>query len=263
MTDRERTDPEPRRNRDFVQEVMTRSELLERLADQPRTARELADQLEMARSTVHRAADALEAHGLVEKPADRFESTGLGDVVAGELRTLRTNLEAARRIEPFLNTIDDSAPELPIEHFTDATVTCSGHRQAHVGVKRITDLIEATDSLRMFSSIISPLYVDVARREILDGTEIEVIFDQRIIDIILEQHVEEAMEAFETGRFEVYVAENVPFELFLFDERVGLAAHDESGIARAFVETTDPGARSWAESLYAEYAADTDAFRME
>lgn len=250
MTDRQEIEP----STDFVKVSMLRGELLELLMEEPRDARALADQLDMSRSTVHRATETLDELELVDKPGAQFETTGLGDVVAEELRALRTNLETAERLKPFLNTVDTSAVDVPLEHFSDATVTRSRRRQAHVGAKRIIELIEETDSLRMFSSIISPLYVDTARREILDGTDIEVVFDREVVEIITSRYVEEARDALETGRFHVLVDEDVPFELFLFDDRMGMAAHDESGIAHAFVESTSPEARAWAEDLYLDYA---------
>ncbi|MFP8957742.1 helix-turn-helix transcriptional regulator [Natrialbaceae archaeon A-CW3] len=243
---------------EFVSTVMTRAELLEQL-EESQTVRELANELSMARSTVHRATESLAEHDLVDKPNEHVEHTGLGTVVAEQLQGFRTRMEAAHQLEPFLNTLDGAATDIPLERFTDVTVTTTEQRQAHVGAKRITDLIEQTDSLRMFSSILSPLYVDVALQEMLDGTEIEVIFDEEIIAILAERYHEEAMEAFETGRFEVGMTDDVPFELFLFDDRMGMAAHDDDGIARAFVESTDPAAREWAESHYAEYADEAES----
>lgn len=239
----------------FVKEAMLRGELLELLQEEPRNARELTDQLNMSRSTVHRVTETLGDLGLVEKPGERFEITGLGAVVAAELEETREHVETAKQLEPFLNTIDTASVDIPLERFSDVHVTRSRRRQAHVGVKRIIELIEETDSLRMFSSIISPLYVDVALREILDGTEITVVFDREVVEIIASRYAEEAREALDTDRFHVYAAADVPFELFLFDDRMGMAAHDDSGIARAFVESTSPEARDWAEDLYREHAA--------
>lgn len=247
---------------DFVNVAMQRGELLELLAAESRNAQALAEQLDASRSTVHRVTETLEEFGLVEKPDESFAVTGLGAVVAEEVAELRTNLEIADRLEPFLNTVDTDRVDVPLECFAEARVTAPQQRQAHVGVKRIIELIEGTDSLRMFSSIISPLYVDVARREILEGTEIEVVFDREVVEIIASRHVDEARDALETGRFHVLAGEGVPFELFLFDDRMGMAAHDGSGIARAFVESSSPEAREWAESLYREYADAADTIDL-
>lgn len=248
---------------DFVDETMNRATLLEYLVSEPRTPRSLADRLGVSRSTVHRATEKLGELGLLEKTGGEYRLTPLGETVAGEIAALQTNLETAHRLEPFLNTIDEAGIEVPLEAFDDATVTAPQHRQAHVGVNRIIELIEESESLRMFTSILSPLYVDVAHREMLDGTEIEVLFDRDLIDIVVNKYEAEAREAFETGRFHVLVTEAVPFELFLFDDRMGMAAHDDSGIARAFVESTSPDALEWARDVYRSYAAGAQQFDME
>lgn len=247
-------------SQDFVEETINRNALLTLLADEPRKARSMADQLGTSRSTVHRATDRLGDLGLIEKSGETFEVTGLGLAVAEEIGELKTTLETANRLEPFLNTVDVSTIDVPLEEFDDATITAPRHRQAHVGVNRIIELIEQTSSLRMFSSIISPLYVDVAHREILGGTDIEVVFDREVLELIVNKYGEEARDAFETGRFHVLVADDVPFELFLFDDRMGMAAHDSSGIARAFVESTSAGAREWARELYERYVDDALRF---
>lgn len=243
---------------DFVTEVVARGELLSLLREQPRTGPTLAKHANVSRSTVHRVTETLQELGLVDKPDERFYLTGLGRLVAAEFEQFRRRVETARRLEPFLNTVDPSAVDVPLESFADVTVTAPRPRQAHVGVKRIIELIERSDSLRMFSSIISPLYVDAALAEMLDGMEITVLFDAEVMDIVGTRFAEEARRAFETGRFHVAVVEEVPFELFLFDDRMGMAAHDDAAVARAFVESRAPEARAWAEELFEEYAAGAD-----
>lgn len=240
---------------EFVLEAVQRFPLLAELHRDASDSRELERTLSMSRSTIHRATRSLEEEGLLTKREDRFELTKLGRVVVDRLGELESDLGAARLLEPFLNTVEDPELVIPLEPFADATVTRRRPRQAHFGVKRIIDRIEATDSLRMFSSIISPLYVEVAHREIMEGTDIEVIFDAEILDVIFEAYRTEAMEALETGHFHLLVGDDIPFELFVFDDGMGMAAHDGDGIARAFVETDAPAAVEWAEDIYRTYEA--------
>lgn len=247
---------------DFVKQTMTRAELLELLTDGPSSAQVLADELDTSRSTVHRVTETLGEYELVRRTDGQIAITGLGRTIAEELGHCRGKLNTARRLGPFLNTIDVEAVSIPLDRFEDPTVIAPTQRRAHVGVNRIIELIERTDSLRMFSSIISPLYVNAALREMIDGTRIEVVFDREVVEIIAGEYAEEASEALETGRFHVRVGEAIPFELFLFDDRTGMAAHDESGIARAFVESDSDAVREWAEDLYETYAERADPVEL-
>lgn len=246
----------------FLAEVVKRAPLFEALRDDPANARQLESSLSMSRSTIHRTMQSFDEWGLVRKRDGEFELTGLGEMIAGRLSTFDAHVEAACRLESFLNTVEPTDVEIPVQHFEDATVTRPRARQAHFGVKRILELIEDSESLRLFTSIISPVYVDVAHREMLNGTDIQAIFDAELVDIIVEEYRGEASEALASGRFDVLVYDGVPFELFLFDDVVGMAAHDDDGIPRAFVETDDPDARAWAERLYERHLADASPIRI-
>lgn len=250
------------RPEEFVDETLNRATLLNYLAEEPRRAREVAEKLGVSRSTVHRATEQLGDMGLVEKSGNEYAVTPLGAIAADEIDCLQTRLETAHELEPFLNTVGDADVDVPLGEFDDATVTAPQSRQAHVGVKRIIELVEESETIRLFSSILSPLYVDAAHREMLDGTEIEAVFDSEVVELMATKYREEALESFRTGRFHVLVGDDVPFELFLFDDRMGMAAHDDSGIAHAFVESTSAGAREWAEDLYRSYADDAREFEL-
>ncbi|WP_254768289.1 helix-turn-helix transcriptional regulator [Salinilacihabitans rarus] len=242
-------------DRDLLIEAVRRSNVLAELRSGPADASELEAALDVSRSTIHRATKSLEELNLIEKSNGRFELTGVGDVVARETDVYGRRIAAAISLEPFLNLVD--VEDVPIEHFADATVTVPKPRQPHFTVRRIMDLIEEADSLRLFTSVISPFYVDVAHREILEGTEVEAIFDADILDIVLAEYESEARGAIETGNFDVYVHDSVPFELFLLDGKIGMAAHDENGIARVFVEADSPEAIRWARRLYDRYLAES------
>ena len=245
---------------EFLDEVLNRWPLLEALYHGPQTLGQLDKSLSMSRSTIHRACQTLLEMRVVEKTGNAYSLTRLGTVVTLETDAYRSRLLTARRLEPFLNVVDPSNVHVPLAHFDAADVVVPQPRQAHNGLKRILNLIEHSESLRIFSSIISPIYVDVAYREMEKGTDIEVIFDREVIEIILEQYVEEATAAMESGNFHVFIGEDIPFELFIADSKMGIAAHDESGLPQIYVETANPSAVEWADDLYERYKNRATAF---
>lgn len=236
--------------REFQLEAVKRAPMLDVLGDGPKSMSELDEALSMSRSTIHRALGTFEDANVVRKTDRRYALTGFGQTVTERTREYSTDLATALDLDEFLNSVESIDVDVPLEHFADAEVIQPEPHKAHRGVKRIIDLIEASDSLRMFSNILSPLYVDVARREIVDGMEIEVIFDERLLYPLQVEYAEEAVEAFGTGRFEVYFGSDVPFELFIYDDKMAMAAHNDSAIPRMFVETCSEDAIEWAEELY-------------
>lgn len=238
----------------FLLEVVRRWQLLAALQAAPASSSELTERVDLSRSTVHRATDALTELNLIEKSDGTFSLTSYGKVVTEKTRNFREQMEATQLLAPFLSYVD--VPGFPVEYFVDADVIEPKPRQPHYSVRRIIELIEGTEYLRVFSTVISPFYVEVAHREMLNGMRAEAIFDQQTIDIILQEYGQETQEAAEVDRFEVYVHDAIPFELFLFDERIGIAAHDDDGIARVLVVSSSERAYEWGEQLYAEYLSD-------
>ena len=238
---------------DYLDEVINRWEILEALTGESCTLRELDESLSTSRSTIHRACQNLQDLGVVEKADNEYALTSLGTIVTTETEAYRTRLLTASRLERLLNVLDPTDVDIPLEYFGCAEVVTPQPRQAHNGLKRIINLIEETDSLRMFSSIISPIYVDVASENMEQGTTIDVIFDQYVLDVIFQEYTEEAQSAMEAGHMNVFVGENIPFELFLADGKMGMAAHDHTARPQVFVETDDHGAIAWANDLYEQY----------
>lgn len=258
MVEREETGDD-----ELAEESITRATILEALLAGPLDSGELDERVPMSRSTIHRATRSLGRSGVLAKNDDGFELTGFGAVLAEETRRYRSNVATARELDEFLNVVSTEDVDIPLEHFADAEILRPRPRQAHFGVDRIIDLIQESDSLRLFTSIISPLYVKVAHREMVNGMDIEAIFDTSVVDIILSKYVDEAIESLESGHFSVHVADDVPFELFIYDHTMAIAAHDESALPRMFVETDAPEAIRWAEDLYRTYEERAWEFDLE
>jgi predicted transcriptional regulator len=254
------TTPEARR--DFLLEAVRRAPLLRSLRSESADAGDLAESVDMSRSTIHRATNSLENYNIVEETNGTYELTGLGEVIAEEIETFSTRACTALSLKQYLNSIDMNGNGIPVEYFIDAKITRRKSRQPHATLHRIIELIESSDSLQMFSTVLSPVYVDVGYREMMNGTKIEAIFDREAIDIMLSEYPEKAHETIATGNFDVYTHDGLPFELFILDDKIGMAAHNENGTAEVLVECDDPLAIEWAEDLYAKHLSKADSLTL-
>ncbi|WP_254538016.1 helix-turn-helix transcriptional regulator [Halomarina litorea] len=244
--------------RDDAPEIIKRAELLSHLREGPADTEALERNSSASRSTVHRAMRSLTEKGLVEDVDGTFGLTGVGEVVAARTDTYLSELESIARLEPLLNVVDADSVDLPLEHLTDATVVRPRAGHPHLAVKRLRDMLADADSMRMFSRVVSPIYVDIANRSVRNGAEIQAVFNREVVDVLFSEYGAESRESARTGRFEVKIHDECPFELFLFDERVGLTAHDSEGLPTAFVETSNPAVAEWAESLFGRYWSDAE-----
>ncbi|WP_408957070.1 helix-turn-helix transcriptional regulator [Natrinema sp. 74] len=234
-------------------ELMRRSELLAVLRDGPKTPNELEGDTSLSRSTVHRAIESLADQRILADTDGGFELTGFGRVVADEITGCRTAIATADRLRPLLETVATTPVTVPIEHLADAEVTYPQQAHAHVATRRITDLLADAERIRLFAGVISPLYLEMAYEQVQRGTEVVAIFDRRVVEILFSEYGSHAREAAQTGHFEILVYDRCPFELFLCDATVGIAAHDDDGFLRLFVESDDPDVFQWAESMYERY----------
>lgn len=244
--------------RELQLEAVKRAPLLDALSDGAKTLSQLEEALSMSRSTIHRALGDFEDVNVVRKTDRHYVLTGFGQTVTERTKEYSADLATALDLDEFLNAVESI--DVPLEHFADAEVIQPEAHRAHQGVKRILDIVEESDTLRMCSTILSPLYVDVARREMVDGMEIETIFDERLLYPLQLEYAEEAREAFQTGRFEVHFCTDIPFELFIYDDAMAMAAHNDLAVPSMFVESTSDGAVEWAEELYRSYKEQAEKF---
>lgn len=235
-----------------------RGDLLAALADRPATTGDLERRLDCSRSTVHRTTETLRERGALTSGDDGFVLTGFGRLLARETATYRERVATADRLRPLLNALPTDAPEIPLDAFADASVTEPDGRRLHVSLRRLRALADETSTLRLLSSVISPVYVDALYDAALDGVDVAAVFDPAVVEIAFEEYATPLREAADSGAFDVRLGEDCPFELFVFDDRVALAAHDETGHLQAFVETADPEAYRWAERLFGRYHSVAD-----
>jgi predicted transcriptional regulator len=232
------------------EELFRRSELLAALLDGPKTPSELESESSLSRSTVHRATASLTEQEVLAETDGAFALTGFGRAVAREIVECRRNIVTADRLRPLLDEVDLAEVTFPLDHLADARITRPTEAHTHVAVARIADLLADSERIRLFSGVVSPIYLDMAYEEVREGTEVVAIFDRQVVEILFCEYGDDAREAARTGRFEVLTDDSCPFELFLCDGTVGVAAHDEAGGLRLFLESDDDRVYEWAESLY-------------
>jgi predicted transcriptional regulator len=234
-------------------EAAKRADLLDALTDGPSTIGDLECRLDYSRSTIHRAIESFRDQDAVVRVSDGYVLTQFGRALGVETTTYREQVATAARLKALLNGLSPDAPELPLSAFADATITEPDGRRLHLSLRRLRALLSGSDRVRLFSSVVSPVYVDLLYTNVLDGVDVTAVFDPAVVKIIFDEYAGDVREAADAGDFEVRIAEDCPFELFVFDETVAIAAHDEAGHLQAFVEASAPAAYDWAVRLFERY----------
>ena len=240
---------------DLASWALKRGEALVTLAEAPLTRRELEDEIDISRTTSHRIVRGLEDRGRLARSGNDLVLTALGRSVAGEVERYESNVAAAVRLEPFLTAVEEREVSVPIEHFADARVTVAGQGTPYRPVRRFMELLRGTETLCGFdTTTIAPMYVDEIREEILGGMTTDIVYLPPVANQIVSEYPEKVRPAIESGRLTLRVADELPFGLAIFDDRVGLGGYDDTtGMLIAFVDTDEPAAREWAHDVYESY----------
>jgi predicted transcriptional regulator len=238
--------------------LVKRAELLDALRAEPRTAGELERALSMSRSTVHRATEHLVERNVLRKEGQEFALTDPGRVAADEVVGFRDRMDGIEKLEPFLETADVSGVDLPFSALADAAVVRPDAKESHRVESVIRDRIASAESLRLFSGVVSPFYLEEIRDVVVTGATVEAVFDPKAVEVLFDEYAALSKDAAKAGEIAIKIHERCPFELFVFEETVGLAAHDDRGSPRLFVESSSEAVFDWADRLFERYATESE-----
>jgi len=100
--------------------------------------------------------------------------------------------------------------------------------------------VRDSDSLSGYdTTTIAPIYVEEIREEILGGMTTGIVYRPSVIDQIVSDYGEAVAGAVESSHLTLWVAEELPCGLAIFDDRVALGAYDdETGMLRCSSRAT-------------------------
>ena len=229
-------------------ELLGHGPTLAALREGPLDRPSLQERLGVSRSTCHRHTRALEAAGLVERPAVEYGLTPAGEVVADAVAAFATRVRTALTLGPVLDRIHGAAPEFDVGSFADATVTTAEPGNSSRPVARALSLFRETETFRgVHTASIAPMYLEDER--VLDGLTTEVIEPPEVAEEIMDEYPERCVEVCVSEYFTHWLHDDLPFGLVIYDDRVGIGVDGEEGV-KTFVDTDAPAAREWAEAVF-------------
>ncbi|MCU4800523.1 hypothetical protein OB920_09090 [Halobacteria archaeon HArc-gm2] len=238
---------------EFLARSENRVAVLDSLREGPATRAALQDRLGIDRVTLGRILASFEDREWVGTDGERYATTFLGDLVADRFGGFRSFVATARDLRALVGTVPLAELGFPVDRLADATVTTAGEGDPYAPVRQFMECVRDSDSLSGYdTTTIAPIYVDEIREEILGGMTTEIVYRPPVIDQIVSDYREAVAGAVESGHLTLWVAEDLPCGLAIFDDRVGIGAYDdETGMLEVFVESDDPAIREWATESFA------------
>jgi predicted transcriptional regulator len=246
----------PREHVAFLAGSANRVRILETLREQPHRQCELTEACDLSRSTVHRTLDGLESRGWVEQANNEYRLTVGGDLVLGHYAALESAIDRVDEWGTFLNRLGDLATTLPLAALSEATLVTSTPENPHAAAAHLADGLATTTTEEFYaiSAVVSPRFNEAAQELIATDTEMELIIDGSVLDTSSTDYEAALDDAYSLDNFTLYLSpDDLAFGLAIFDGRVLISAHDERGVLRECLDSTDETLRTWARGVYDDH----------
>lgn len=224
--------------------------------DSVTTKRELAEAISVSRPTAHRIITSFEDAEILVQSPEGYELTRFGEIVASSVTTYRDEISLATSLKPLMNELPD---DIDFDHhlFEGAVVTEATYDDPFRPMNRFIELFKGATRIKGFNkSFLEPMYIDLAHDQIADGMESDIIYESKVLELVLEEYPNIAQAALDNERMRASVHDDLPIALAIFEDRIGLGVHTESmGTPISWIDTDNPEAIAWGEALFDRYAA--------
>lgn len=217
---------------------------------------ELADRVDVSRTTLQRNLNTLTAAGWVRESGRTYRITKAGDAVA---RTFEESVETVRiteRLLPFLRSVPAEAFDADVRTFADADIVLPNPPDPYSIFDRHVRALEEMDECRATVPFTGLRAHEAVRDRIVEhGARADLVVEPDVAETLRTDSRYASLydEMAATGRYRVYVhARPLAYALYLVDDTVQLIAHEEHE-PQALIETDDEDAVSWAEAAFEEY----------
>ncbi|MDL5362228.1 winged helix-turn-helix domain-containing protein [Halalkalicoccus sp. NIPERK01] len=241
--------------------------MLVALTVRPRSRAELWEMTGVSSSTIRRTLREFEDRRWIRRNGYQYEATRLGAYAASAMANLIERLETERKLRDVWHWLPGEDSGFTIDMCADAVVTVADADDPYRPVSRFASLLEGTDRFRFVGfdvALFEPCKEELCRR-VTDGMRTEIIDPPRVANYIRSTCPELFSETLASGNLTVRLHDELPpYGVGLFDRRIAISGYDPDGVTvRVLIDTDDPGAREWANSVYESYRRTTPTIPLE
>lgn len=241
---------------EFLARSSHRVEVLDALADAPRTRHELKERADVSRITIRRLLEDLEERGWIEHDNGQYEATASGRVVAREFARLQSNLSVADRLDDALEWLPTGEFGFDLARLHDADVLRATSWESQTeAIRHAADLVEEADYLRGTAIGFSHEVVDAIRELVVeDDGRFEAVVDETAFGMIrddagLRRRFRDLL-ASENAALYRYTGAAPLHMVMTFDDIVVICGHVDEGPPPGTLESRDERVHAWAKSYF-------------
>lgn len=253
---------------EFLANSWNRFDVLDAVAEGPRTRTELKELTNVSRVTLSRVLSDLEDRGWIVRETDRFEATNNGAVVAAAVSRLLDRLKTADEIGEALEWLPVHEFDFDLHHLRGMTVIQPDHHDLNAPTRDLIDMMYESSQIRTIATGINHEGMTVLRDEAVSGDlTLEYILTPQVIDAVandpeLRDLIADMCEAQGADVYRYLGDTPVPM-VALIDEHVVICGHGDGDLPPGTIETTNDVVRSWAKSYLDDRLAEARLLETE
>jgi predicted transcriptional regulator len=247
----------------FLANSASRIRVLDALAGDPATRRELQEETGVPRSTAARALDDAEARGWVHSEGSRYRITSAGAARVSEFRDYVETTRGMQHLGEAIDWLPEPARSLDFRHLRNATITTPMETNPTAQFDRGMELVRDAEAYRGLTQNSLPEYMRVLRDRVVQGRlDFQGVIERGLVDVLSDDPARAALWHDIADRMWLYDG-HVPLNMHVVDGTVLIWLCDEDSdgkdvIVKGLVESDHPAVVSWAESLYEEYRSESE-----
>ena len=241
---------------EFLSRSEHRVEVLNALSVQPCDRTDLRAVTGASSPTMGRILADFEERRWIVRNGQAYELTRLGEFVTERFVDLCEAMEIEHKLRDVWQWLPREMEGFTVDLFADAMVSYPGPGYPYEPVERLTHLIEGTDRMRGFDTIVQKsINNETVCEAVLNGMELEYVYSPVALEGTFAWNPERVMETAACENCTVLVHDALPdgdrCGLGIVDDRVGICCHDaDTGALTAIIDTDAPEAREWAISTF-------------
>ena len=217
----------------------------------------LRERTDASKPTLSRALGEFEERQWVTRERSEYRLTALGSVVVDGVDAALRALETAEKLTPLATWLPFEEFGFEVGRLHDATVRTETQGDSLGVLRRLGTLLYDAETVYQLTGVVATSGIDTHRRAIEDhGQTLHVVLTaDALVTIRSDPDMRslagtvQAADGVSVYRYDG----TVPYFLAVTEDRVVLAATDDSGSIRGLVESTDSTVRGWALDRWEAY----------
>lgn len=243
-----------------------RDQLLERLHGGTQSKTELAETLDISRSTVDRSIRTLATAGVVQREQGGYGLTLTGRLLHEEYQTFSERTESLIAAQQLLSSLP-TGTEIPPEAIVGSTVTYPESTAPYRPMEQHVEMIHRADEIDLLATTVAPRFIDAYESQVLVGElELRAGLSPSIADRVVTNYGETVTEMITSGGLTLReLKQQPPFSFTLSrageTEYLSLLIYGTEGL-NGYLVNERPEATAFATELFDSYWAETTALRI-